>query len=133
MLNKLRAVESRYEELCAKSEQPDFYADPQKAAKLLRERNDLEPIIEAFRASYLQAEILCSSGRSLQLLFRKLADFVPNLEGGDMKLFFFCQNPFVQILGIFFVFSTYAARRRVEHNINILAKLFKILYSPLCW
>ena len=49
MLDKLRAVESRYEELCAKSEQPDFYADPQKAAKLLREKNDLEPIVNAYR------------------------------------------------------------------------------------
>ncbi len=55
MLNKLQAVENRFEELCAKSEQPDFYADPQKAAKLLRERNDLEPIVEAYRA-YRQAE-----------------------------------------------------------------------------
>ena len=50
MLNKLQAVENRYEELCAKSEQPDFYADPQKAAKLLREKNDLEPIVECYRA-----------------------------------------------------------------------------------
>lgn len=50
MLEKLEAVSSRYEELCAKSEQPDFYADPQKAAKLLREKNDLEPIVEAFNA-----------------------------------------------------------------------------------
>ena len=50
MLDKLRAVENRFEELCFKSEQPDFYNDPKKAAKLLRERNDLEPIIEAFRA-----------------------------------------------------------------------------------
>ena len=50
MLDKLKAVENRFEELCFKSEQPDFYNDPQKAAKLLRERNDLEPIIEAFRA-----------------------------------------------------------------------------------
>ena len=49
MLNKLRAVESRYEVLCAKSEQPDFYADPQKAAKLLREKNELEPIVECYR------------------------------------------------------------------------------------
>ena len=55
MLDKLRAVESRYEELCAKSEQPDFYADPKKAAALLREKNDLEPVIQAFRA-YTQAE-----------------------------------------------------------------------------
>ena len=50
MLEKLEAVSSRYEELCAKSEQPDFYADPQKAAKLLREKNDLEPIVAAYGA-----------------------------------------------------------------------------------
>ena len=50
MLDKLKAVENRFEELCFKSEQPDFYNDPKKAAKLLREKSDLEPIIEAFRA-----------------------------------------------------------------------------------
>ena len=50
MLEKLEALSSRYEELCAKSEQPDFYADPQKAAKLLREKNDLEPIVAAYTA-----------------------------------------------------------------------------------
>ena len=50
MLEKLEAVSSRYEELCAKSEQPDFYAEPQKAAKLLREKNDLEPIVAAYTA-----------------------------------------------------------------------------------
>ena len=55
MLDKLKAVENRFEELCFKSEQPDFYNDPKKAAKLLRERNDLEPIIETFRA-YRNAE-----------------------------------------------------------------------------
>ena len=55
MLEKLQAVESRYEEICARSEQPDFYNDPKKAAAFLRERNDLEPIIEAYRA-YRQAE-----------------------------------------------------------------------------
>ena len=50
MLNKLRSVADRYDELCARSEQPDFYADPQKAAKLLREKNDLEPIVDAYHA-----------------------------------------------------------------------------------
>ena len=54
MIDKLQAVADRYEELCARSEQPDFYADPKKAAKLLREKNQLEPIIEAFQA-YRQA------------------------------------------------------------------------------
>ena len=42
MLDKLKAVQNRYEELCARSEQADFYADPQKAAKLLREKNILD-------------------------------------------------------------------------------------------
>ena len=55
MLVKLQAICNKYEELSAKSEQPDFYADPQKAAKLLREKNDLEPIVEAFHA-YNQAQ-----------------------------------------------------------------------------
>ncbi len=55
MLDKLEAVASRYEELCAKSEQPDFYSDPKRAAGLLREKNDLEPVVEAYRA-YRQAE-----------------------------------------------------------------------------
>ena len=50
MLEKLAAVESRFEELCARSEQPDFYNDPKKAAAILRERNDLEPIVEAYQA-----------------------------------------------------------------------------------
>ena len=55
MLEKLAAVANRFEELCARSEQPDFYNDPKKAAAILRERNDLEPIIEAYRA-YCNAE-----------------------------------------------------------------------------
>ena len=50
MLSKLQAVASRYEELCAKSEQPDFYSDPKQAARLLREKNNLEPIVESYHA-----------------------------------------------------------------------------------
>ena len=49
MLDKLRAVCDRYEELCAKSEQPDLYSDPKKAAAVLREKNDLEPIVQTFQ------------------------------------------------------------------------------------
>ena len=37
MLDKLRAVVDRYEELCARAEQPDLYADPKKAAAVMRE------------------------------------------------------------------------------------------------
>ncbi len=54
MLDKLQAVESRFEELEFKSGLPDFYADPKLAAKLLREKNELEPIVTCYRA-YLAA------------------------------------------------------------------------------
>ena len=50
MLEKLEAVESRYEELCARSEQPDFYNDPEKARAVLLEKSDLDPIIDAYRS-----------------------------------------------------------------------------------
>ena len=55
MLDKLRAVQSRFEELEFKSGLPDFYADPKRAAKLLREKNDLEPIVACYQA-YLAAQ-----------------------------------------------------------------------------
>ncbi len=54
MLEKLRAVALRYEELCAKAEQPELYADAKKAAQLMREKNELAPIVEAYHA-YLAA------------------------------------------------------------------------------
>ena len=50
MLDKLHAVADRFDRLSFMSEQPDFYNDPKQAAALLRERNDLEPIVETFRA-----------------------------------------------------------------------------------
>ena len=80
MPNKLRAVENRYEELCAKSEQPDFYADPQKAAKLLREKNDLEPIIDCFR-DYKTAQ-------------QEMQDAQELMNDPEMKAF--CQETFAE-------------------------------------
>ena len=64
MLDKLHAVYSRYEELCARSEQPDFYDDPKRAARLLREKNDLEPIVECYLA-YRRAESDMSEAQEL--------------------------------------------------------------------
>ncbi len=78
MLNKLQAVASRFEELCFKSEQPDFYNDPKKAASLLREKNDLEPIVEAL-ASYNAA-------------LQEMADAQELMSEPDMKDF--CQQTF---------------------------------------
>ncbi len=50
MEEKLAQIESKYEELCARSEQADFYADPKLAARYLKEQRELEPVVSAFRA-----------------------------------------------------------------------------------
>ena len=59
MLDKLKQVEDRYEELCARAEQPDFYADPKKAAAWLREQKELAPIVAPYRA-------YCAAQRDMQ-------------------------------------------------------------------
>jgi len=80
MLDKLAAVANRYEELCAKSEQPDFYAEPKAAAKLLREKNDLQPIVEAY-ISYQNA-------------LQEMQDAQELMSEPEMKEF--CQQAYVQ-------------------------------------
>ena len=80
MLNKLQAICSKFEELCARSEQPDFYADPQKAAKLLREKNDLEPIVDCYHR-YCQAQ-------------QEMLDAQDLMADPEMKAF--CQETFAQ-------------------------------------
>ena len=50
MLDKLTLVEDKYIELCARAEQPDFYADPKAAARYLKEQRELEPVVQTFRA-----------------------------------------------------------------------------------
>ena len=80
MLNKLQAICDKYEELCARSEQPDFYADPQKAAKQLREKNELEPVVECYQA-YRQAE-------------RDMADAQELMADPEMKEL--CQETYAQ-------------------------------------
>ncbi len=64
MLDKLKQVESKYEELCARSEQADFYADPQRAAKILREQRELEPIVSAYRG-WVQAKARMEEAQAL--------------------------------------------------------------------
>ncbi len=50
MLDKLQTLANRFDELEARLSAPDLYDDPKNAAALLRERNQLEPIVTAYRA-----------------------------------------------------------------------------------
>ena len=80
MLDKLQAVENRYEELAFRSEQADFYLDPKKAAAALREKNDLEPIVEAFQA--------------YKAAIQEMADAQELMSDPEMKEF--CQESFAE-------------------------------------
>lgn len=50
MLDKLSALTARFDEIEARLAAPGLYDDPAAAAKLLKERNHLEPIVSAIRA-----------------------------------------------------------------------------------
>ena len=71
MFEKLKVLAARLDELEMRLSAPDLYDDPERAARLLRERNELEPIVTAFR-EYEQAQ-------------RTLADATEMLSDPDMK------------------------------------------------
>ena len=83
MLDKLKAVEDRYNEMAERAAQPDFYADPQAAAKLLKEQRQLEPIITAYRA-YVKTQ-------------KEAADLREMLDGSlDEEMRQLCQEEFTK-------------------------------------
>ena len=55
MLDKLKAIELRYQEVEARLADNATYADPALAAKLNQEQKELQPLMEAYRA-YLRAQ-----------------------------------------------------------------------------
>ncbi len=50
MLDKLKAIEYRFENIQAQLGAPETYNDPQLVAKLNKEQRELAPVVEAFRA-----------------------------------------------------------------------------------
>ena len=50
MLDKLKNIEKRYEEIGLRLSQPEAYADMAACARLQKERSQLEPLVETFRA-----------------------------------------------------------------------------------
>ena len=50
MFEKVKSLSARLDELKMRLSEPNLYDDPTRAAKLLKERNDLEPIVTTYRA-----------------------------------------------------------------------------------
>ncbi|NCB03948.1 MAG: peptide chain release factor 1 [Clostridia bacterium] len=64
MLEKLALIEKRLEELMEQLHAADLYSDPKRAAELLREQKELEPVVSAYRA-YKAAESDFSAAQEL--------------------------------------------------------------------
>ena len=64
MLDKLRSLELRYEDLAARLNAPETYADPALVAKLNKEHSELEPLVETYRC-YMRRRQDMEEARSL--------------------------------------------------------------------
>ena len=64
MLDKLRSLELHYEDLVARLNAPETYADPALVAKLNKEQSELEPLIETYRR-YIQRQRDMEEAKSL--------------------------------------------------------------------
>ncbi len=101
MLDKLRLVEEKYIEIGARTEQPDFFSDPKKAAAYLKEQKELAPVVEVYRG-YLRSQ-------------QDMADALELMSGqNDPELKELCQEEYA------------AAKQRCEE----LEEELKILLLP---
>lgn len=64
MLDKLRDIEAKYEELERKMAQPEYYSDAEAYAKLAKEQKELAPLANACR-EYLRCEADMESAKEL--------------------------------------------------------------------
>ena len=49
MIDKLKEIEQKFNEIEAKMQDPEYYSDPAAYAKLAREQKELTPVVEAYR------------------------------------------------------------------------------------
>ncbi len=113
MFEKLEAVSARMDELELRLSEPGLYDDPDRAAKLLKERNELEPVVTAYRnwikakKSVEEAEEMLSDPELKELAQDELADSkkeAARLED-ELKLLLLPKDPndskniFVEIRG----------------------------------
>ena len=77
MFKKLEDVESRYNGLTAKLQDPDVTSDQKRYRELMKEVSDLEPVVETYRKYKKLSEDICSSKEILETEsdeeFRQLA------------------------------------------------------------
>ena len=146
MFEKVKALSMRLDELEMRLSEPGLYDDPARAANLLRERGELEPIVAAYRAweranaSMEEAAELLADPDMKELAREELAQAkadAARLEG-ELKILLLPKDPndekniFVEIRGgaggeesalfagsLFRMYSMYAAKRGWETEIML--------------
>lgn len=144
MFEKVKALSMRLDELEMRLSEPGLYDDPARAANLLRERGELEPIVAAYRAweranaAMEEAAELLADPDMKELAREELAQAktdAARLEG-ELKILLLPKDPndekniFVEIRGgaggeesalfagsLFRMYSMYAAKRGWETEI----------------
>ena len=101
MLNKLKAVDNRYEAIVSQLEDPAVYADSALLARLTREQKELTPLVETYRA-YCRAEDDMAAAQEMmadpelremaQEEFRAAKGELERL-GGELKLLLLPRDP----------------------------------------
>ncbi|MEA4965923.1 MAG: peptide chain release factor 1 [Oscillospiraceae bacterium] len=81
MTENLQLMDNRYEELLDKTQRPDFYNDPKLAAKILKDLEELRPVVAVIRA-YRETECERSDIREMMT------------EGQDPEMKALCQEEF---------------------------------------
>lgn len=144
MFDKVHALALRLDEIEARLSMPNLYDDPDNAAKLLRERNDLLPIVETYRALETANQTIADSLELLsdpdmkELAQEELAQAKEDVErlGEELKILLLPKDPndnkniFVEIRGgaggeesalfahsLHRMYSMYAAKRGWETEI----------------
>lgn len=144
MFDKVHALALRLDEIEARLSMPNLYDDPDNAAKLLRERNDLLPIVETYRALEAANQTIAYSLELLsdpdmkELAQEELTQAKEDVErlGEELKILLLPKDPndnkniFVEIRGgaggeesalfahsLHRMYSMYAAKRGWETEI----------------
>ncbi|MDD5937756.1 MAG: peptide chain release factor 1 [Clostridiales bacterium] len=92
MLDKLKTIEQRYQEVEARLADPATYADPALAARLNKEQRDLAPLMETYRAlekareDMAQAELLFSDPDLGEMAREEFSAAKASLPGLEEKL-----------------------------------------------
>ena len=101
MLTKLAHIEAKYSQIEARLNAPETYDDPAQVARLNQEQNELQPLVETYRAylavhdSYEEAKLLLSDPEMKDLAQEELLSAKADMERleGELQILLLPKDP----------------------------------------